>query len=481
MDWSQAPRILLIWPETGKVLRSQLDLILLERYASSIGSQLAITTSDNKVIYQSEEAGIPVFRTRREAQLQPWRKSSREFQRQELEKYASESLPAEPLERQTSQPRVKYPLWVRIPIFTLGVLSVLVLAAFLLPSAEVVIQPAIRQQELSISIQAQPGREQITLSGLIPARELMVTVEGQLSTPSTGTEPIPGEYAQGEVIFTNLGEESVSIPPNTILSTPGEKPILFRTLTAGNTPPEQGGQIKVAIEAYLPGESGNISANQISKINLEVGAELIVTNPLPTEGGTDILVPAPTQFNRLSLSRKMTRDLEDKALEEIGSILGSGDFLLTEDLSVFKVIEEIYTPQEGTPGEILWLDKSVTYLIYYISGDDLRSLVTDLIKTQYRDNTYQVDLDSIQLNPVSFLERQGEDYILEFQVSWTDSRIVQQAEVNDWILGKALDDAERILLRNLDLEGSPQIRVQPSWWPRIPAFPFRIQIIQGEV
>ena len=86
MDWSQAPRILLIWPDTSKVLRSKLDLILLERYSSANGSQLAIISKDNKVIYQAEKAGVPVFDSRREAQIQPWRKSARDFQRQELGK-----------------------------------------------------------------------------------------------------------------------------------------------------------------------------------------------------------------------------------------------------------------------------------------------------------------------------------------------------------------------------------------------------------
>ena len=155
MDWSQTPRVLLVWPEKSKVLRTRLDLILLERYSSSHGSQLAILTRDREVVFQAEEAGIPVFQSRREAQLQPWRKSFRDFQRQELEKYAAENLPEEPFERVEHQPRKRLPVWARIPIFTLGVLAVLMLAAFLLPSAEITVMPEIRQHSLSIPVQAQ--------------------------------------------------------------------------------------------------------------------------------------------------------------------------------------------------------------------------------------------------------------------------------------------------------------------------------------
>ena len=204
MDWSQTPRMLLVWPEKGKVLRARLDLILLERYCSSHGSQLALLTSDKEVIFQAGEAGIPVFQSRSEAQLQAWGKSFREFRRQELEKYAAENLPGVPLEREVPLPRKKYPLWARIPIFSLGVLSVLALAAFLLPSAEINLRLQGRQHSLSIPIQAQPGRNQITLSGFVPVRELMIMVEGQLSTPTTGSTLIPAEYAAGEVVFTNF-------------------------------------------------------------------------------------------------------------------------------------------------------------------------------------------------------------------------------------------------------------------------------------
>jgi len=36
MDWSQTPRVLLVWPERGKVFRNRIDLVLLDRYLSLI-------------------------------------------------------------------------------------------------------------------------------------------------------------------------------------------------------------------------------------------------------------------------------------------------------------------------------------------------------------------------------------------------------------------------------------------------------------
>lgn len=481
MDWSQTPRVLLVWPQTGKVLRTRLDLVLLERYCSSHGSQLAVLTTDREVIFQAGKAGIPVFQSRSEAQLQPWGKSFREFERQELQQYAAEKMPAGPLERREAHPRGKLPLWARIPIFTLGVLSVIALAGFLLPSAEISFAPRVRELSLTIPVQAQPGRSQITLSGLLPARELTVIVEGQLSIPATGETPVPAEYARGEVIFTNLGEDSITIQPETILSSTGETPVLFRTLTGGSTPPSQGGQISLEVEALLPGESGNLPANQITKINLAAGADLAVTNPLPTEGGADIMVPAPKQADRLELGQEMTRLLEQRSQEEIETVLGDQDVLLTTRLEEYEVVLEEFSPQGDAPGELLWLDRTVQYLVYYVSADDLQILATDLVKAQYQDDPFQPDLASILVESTTAPERQsGDIYHWDIQVSWRDRQTVSREEVTEMAATKQVEEARQALKDKLDLEELPQIILRPGWWPRIPVLPFRIQVRQGE-
>jgi hypothetical protein len=235
---------------------------------------------------------------------------------------------------------MKLPIWARIPIFTVGVLSVLTLAAFLLPSAEIIVIPQQRQNSLTIPLEAQPGRSQISLSGIVPIRELTILVEEELSTPTTGTVSIPAEYARGVVVFTNLGEEEITIPQNTILSTAGDTPVLFKTLFSVSIPPERGSEISIEVEAYLPGESANLPANQISQINLEAGADLSVTNPLPTEGGSDISIPAPRLVDRLKVVNEINNLLKEKASQEITARLGKDDLLLTSRLNDFEIVTE---------------------------------------------------------------------------------------------------------------------------------------------
>ncbi|MEA2008874.1 MAG: hypothetical protein U9O54_07115, partial [Chloroflexota bacterium] len=89
IEWSQTHRVLLIWPRRGKILRDQIDLVFLERHCASLGGQLALVSKDPEVHFHAERAGIPIFKTKREAQNNPWRRSWRLYQRRRLQKTAA--------------------------------------------------------------------------------------------------------------------------------------------------------------------------------------------------------------------------------------------------------------------------------------------------------------------------------------------------------------------------------------------------------
>ena len=214
MDWSQTPRILLVWPDRGKVFQKRLDLVLLERYCSSHGSQLALLSSDPEVIFLAEEAGIPVFQSRRNAQTQPWRKSFREFERKDLYQQVGEPREIDFFERTDTPKPIEFPAWGRILIFTIGVLAVLSIAGLLLPSAVVTIPEEGKTRNLKIPIQADPNLKNVNISGIIPARKMVLTIEAEKSRPTSGSLAVPAEYAGGEVVFTNLSESTISIPKN---------------------------------------------------------------------------------------------------------------------------------------------------------------------------------------------------------------------------------------------------------------------------
>ncbi len=479
MDWSQTPRVLLVWPQRGKVLRNRLDLVLLERYCSAHGSQLALLTKDQEIIFQAAQAGIPVFQNRKSAQLQPWGKSFREFKRQEMSQKAQQTRFSNLVEKEKRAAYSELLPWMRISIFTIAVLAVLAIAATLLPSASVTIPQESYTHRITIPIKAYPGETHVRISGSIPARDLLILVEDQDSLPTSGTQPYPSDYARGEVVFTNLSEDPIQINENTILSTDGENPILFETTFPGYAPAGNGEQITIPVRALEPGSQGNLAANQITRINLSLGTELSVSNPQPTSGGEDIYLPAPSEQDREKLSNILLGNLKQLALKQSHIQLSPRDILLSSEPDLDEIITNNFLPEEGSTGDTLTLISKIRFRVYYAAEEDLKSLAVDAINAQYTGSDYVPILESIRLNQLSDPHTDAEQTASwDMEVEWEDRRILNQQEIIQVILGKKPIEAKRLLQEYLQMEHSPKIGLYPDWWVRIPALPFRITIIQ---
>jgi hypothetical protein len=477
MDWSQTPRVLLVWPERGKIFRNRLDLLLLERHCSSHGSQLAILSKDPDVQFQAKQVGIPVFLDRKTAQLQPWRKSFNEFRRKDLEDQVEAPREFDFQDKKDLVHRKEIPVWGRIIIFTIGVIAVLVIAGLLLPSAEVTIPAEDNWRDLVIPITAKPEVNQVNISGLIPAQDLFILAEDQGSRPSSGQIPLPDEYAQGEVIFTNLTENPIQIPENTILSTGSESPVLFMTLSSGTTPEGSGEQITLQIRALDPGSSGNVESGQINWINHEIGADLSVNNPEPVSGGTDLQIPAPSSDDRRLLSASLLTDMEKSALIQAEGQLAANDILLSTTPYFIEIIEETFSPAEDSPGDTLIINKQVRFGFTFAAGDDLLSLANNAVNALYIGNEYEPTLDSItleHLSPPKPVSDQG--FSWDLKLRWKEKKVLNNGEIIQLLLGKTPGGAETLLQTYLESQYPPDIKITPSWWFRLPAIPFRITI-----
>ena len=479
MDWSQAPRVLLVWPERGKVMKSRLDLVLLERYCSAHGSQLAILTSELEIRYQAEEAGIPVFQSRKTAQLQPWRKSFREFRRREVEQQASEARDYDFFDREERTIRRVIPVWGRITLFTVGVLAVMAIGALLLPSAVVSILEEETQQEIVIPVIADPTAKEINISGIIPSREIVVLLDQAASLTTSGKIPIPDQNAQGEVVFTNLTDEPIDIPKNTILSTEGENPVLFITLFPRKTTGEIGEQSVVRIQALEAGSLGNILAGEITRINQAFGADLSVENLEPTTGGTDSLIPAPNQKDRDSLSSSLTEEMQGLALVKIQEQLSPEDYLLNPDQIRIEIIQNEFSPSAGSSGDTLTLTRKARYYMDYVSEEDLRTLALNSINARYLGDDIKPIRESMKLTHLSDPESgSNHTFMWDLGIICNEIREIPDHEVIQLVLGEKPADAEKILEESLDLIDTPKIMLSPNWWFRLPALPFRINVIQ---
>ena len=75
MAWCRSGRILLVFPDSTRILVHKIDLILLYRSSQKLGAQLAIVSDDPELKINAKEIGIPVFGSATNAQKSPWRRT----------------------------------------------------------------------------------------------------------------------------------------------------------------------------------------------------------------------------------------------------------------------------------------------------------------------------------------------------------------------------------------------------------------------
>jgi len=115
----------------------------------------------------------------------------------------------------------------------------------------------------------------------------------------------------------------------------------------------------------------------------------------------------------------------------------------------------------------------------YISGKDLKTLASNFINARYQGEDIKPIMESLRLtqlsNPVS---GSNHTFIWDLGIIWNEIRQIPEHEVIQLVLGEEPANAEKFLEQSLDLKETPQIILSPNWWFRLPALPFRINVIQ---
>ena len=488
MVWTQTNRILLVWPARGRILARRLDLLLLQRHCYALGAQLALVTRDGEVRANARSLGIPLFKNERKAQENYWRRPRHSYKpaRKKINLlFEEERVSAVEFEdqRETTPARLErpgqtlnpLPLPARFGFFTLGVMALLSIAAVLFPSAHIELIPEVQTQTVAISVKGSDSVDRVNLSGLVPIRELSVIVEGHETLTPTGTAQTPVDAARGEVRFTNLTDQTIDVPPGTIVMTPGAS-VRFATQREGRVAAGVGESLEVPVIALTPGSAGNLAADRLQLLQGELGASLTATNPQPTSGGRDSPSLAPTALDRSRLKNQIVPTLEQAALQEINAGLAPGDLLISPQPRLLNTIEEIYDPADSQPASVLNLTLVQEYQAMIISGEDLRDLASAVLEANLPDGYVQVP-ETLQLelldSPVI-----GDDGTAELELraqQQVQARLSPSHAVN-LSLGLTPSAASERLYTNLPLELSPQISMNPEWWPRLPVLPFRILV-----
>jgi hypothetical protein len=476
LSWVKTPRVLIVWPKYAKTALRFVDLKVLQRHAESLGSQLGLVTRRAGVRRDAEALDIPVFDSTTAAQKDLW----------PVRRLKSHHMPRPPrrdLRVLRDSAREKEAKWrsnplVRVATFSMAVLAVLAIASLFVPRAALTLYPEAQTHSILIPVIANELIESVSITGSVPVQTVHAIVSGAQTLIVTGEIKIPQTKAKGLVRFKNLSDSESVIPAGTIVYALNESKahVNFSTLHETRLPAGIGKFVEVPVEAVLAGADANLPADTIQIVDGGLALSVSVTNPEPTEGGTERTARGASEDDRTRLHALLLKALESKAKDELSNTRPANDLILFDTLTVSEITEETYDPSVGEPGSSLKLMMAVDYQTQVVAGDDLRQLADATLMASVPPDFVSAPDSlkfSVQSTPVI-----GDDNEISFvlKAEQTLLRKTDESLVLEYVGGRSKEDAIANLKAGLLLRQPPKIVLSPAWWPWMPLIPFRVSV-----
>ncbi len=477
IGWSQANRVLLIWPDEGDILSRRIDLVLLQRHVQGLGGRLALITRSRQVKNYARRLGVPVFRSPKQAQRVPWRsipkksigETASKERRNQLFKLREQAL--------AGRPRLPSGILQRLVPFLGGFLAVAALVFFFLPSAAITLDPVEQPQDVTLDVWADPTILSPNASGSIPAHIVSVVVEGQQQAASTGRATLPAATSIGFVRLTNLTGAEVGVPAGTVVLTLDSPPVRFETSERATVAAGPGMQTDVPVRSILAGSGGNVAPGEIAAIEGSLGLSLSVDNAEPTSGGADRNSPSPSDADYDSLRAALIGQLQQDALAQMQAGLEQGFTLLKTGLRQRAVLQETRQPEAGQPGERLLLKMRVEYTTWTVSEQDTRHMAETVLNAGLPGGFLDVP-GSLEMQNLSEPQPEGDRIHWQIHAARRIYHPVDPAGIARSIAGRSPNQASQLLRQQISLQSDPVIQITPGWWRRLPFLTLRIQVVE---
>jgi len=417
--------------------------------------------------------GIPTFATRQDAMRRVWRwrrvrvprPRRRRVRLAALRRWARRPLPWANLKP-----------WQQWLFFSLGVLAAALVAAVTLPGAQVTLYPSQQVQHADITARISPDDTTVTLTGHLPARWETVTVGVQETVPVTGTTRWPSRPAYVRVSFVNLTDAAVKIPAGTRVRSVTAPEMVFVTTQSGTVPAGVGKQVRLRAVSLLRGTQANRPAHDLQILEPPLAFQVTADNPEAARGGRDVEVPAPSHQDYRDLERRLRARLDADALASLQRQFPD-DLILLPSLQREEVLESIFDPSESEASNTLSLTLRARYRALLISREDLQALA-QLVLQAHAPQGMQIAPESLTIEGDSAGPKgQSVPYTWVFHASATFVAPIARDTVRQQIAGRTPAEAQTWLQDTLPLEKPPEITTWPSWWPRLPWLPLRIQVV----
>lgn len=488
LSFHRGERVLLVWPEKGKVLSRKLDLVLIQREAMRRAVRLALVTHDAEVVKNATELNISTFETIGESERKRWKRGrSKVF----TNRYQKPEPTPQPEELQDVASRVKNPqeahplrrTLIRAGVALALVGAVLGVAYVVVPAATVTLTPAYNDVEITVSISAAPNADDINVEqGVIPMTVLRVETVQTGEVATTGIQELESTRAAGTVVFINRGQNAVEIPAGTVVQTTAGAPVQFRTVAEADLPAGVGLQVEVGVEALqdYAGEIGNVSEGQINAVAGQLEGQVDVRNVRPTTGGTRSTAAAVTPDDQTRLESMVRQQIQSQAYTEMLPLLNDSQFIILQSVRIAEERNDwkTYNASVGDVAETLSLDMRAIVEAVAVDEQFGRQIAFAALSTEIPRGR-ELQPQSVQYTRSEAL-RTGDDGTVTFDITARATVVepVDVAAVQRQIAGKPLNQAFETLASQIDVQQgtAPTIRLSPAWLRQMPILPLRIRI-----
>ncbi len=475
LSWVKAPRALLVWPDQGRVLTRQLDLVLLKRYSFQRQIQIGLLTFDREVRDEAYALGIPVFDSLDNLPEDHWKWD------QHLDKPLQRARDTDPDPSRNNLPpdfnigwfdrlRTLHKLYL-----VLGVLlSLTLIIGLLMPSAQIILSPSLVKKNFSFTIDLAKDGTGGSNTLLVPIQTMKLQSEGKSSIESSGLTLVPTSTATGKVIFTSLSQEEIEIPMGTTLRTTTENGIRFRTTQPAILKAEIGSSVEVSIEALTPGWKGNVPANSISLVDGPLGLLVEVSNQEPTSGGRAEIRSMVLQADMVQLEQELIQDLAEVAEREWAVSLPAERILVEGSLELQEVLDRQFDHVPGDVADMISLELSLEFSALALAIKDLQ---------KFTMINYADDLSSDYLPvPGAFTffpqiqettDGSGGRWI-NVAIEVDTYHAFDSGSMKRMVRGQPISDATDLLIKRYPLSIEPEFILKPSWYPILPVVDQRI-------
>lgn len=476
LTWAKSQRILLVFPKKGRVLRNKLDLILINRKANQLGAKLGIVCKDEDLCALADENHIPVFDSVSKAQKGEWIEGSpvknQKFDLRHSNKRLTELIRVQQVNHRSRLENN----WAKVAVFSLAILSSLMLMAVFILSAEIILPIRTHTLNIKATLFADPNIKSASITGGVPVDAVQVIVEGKSEIPCTGSVLVGENTAVGSVTVIKMDPMPLTIPEGTLFLTVGEPLVKFESTRAVNLIEGTGINVEVPIKAMESGVRGNVDEGSILAVEGELGTRIYVNNDEPTSGGTDMTSPSPAEVDYVNLRNKLIGELKQLAIKQLENDTQVEDVFPVR-INFINVVSENSSPDRNIPSDILSMTMTAEYEIWLVKKADLNSVASMIIQANVPEGYVPAKIDpqiTLLTEPLSHQSsgtvRWDVECVQQYSSHWT------RDEIAHWAAGKKITDVYGWLEDTFDLSESPQIKIDPFSLGFMPLIPFRIDV-----